>query len=69
MGLEDKDLPGFWRCADNESIKAQKKCASSCQMEILRTDFCSTTWRDSVCNILEIYFNINNCLFLHGSYG
>ena len=24
MGLEDKDLPGFWRCADNESIKAQK---------------------------------------------
>ena len=24
MGLEDNDLPGFWRCADNESIKAQK---------------------------------------------
>lgn len=24
MGLEDNDLPGFWRCADNTSIKAQK---------------------------------------------
>ena len=24
MGLEDNDLPGFWRCADNASIKAQK---------------------------------------------
>lgn len=24
MVLEDNDLPGFWRCADNASIKAQK---------------------------------------------
>ena len=24
MGLEDNDLPGFWRCADTASIKAQK---------------------------------------------
>ena len=24
MGLEDNDLPGCWRCADNTSIKAQK---------------------------------------------